>query len=105
MSKHKRPRNYWTDEDVERLIALRTEGLSTIEIAEAMGKRRKAVYHKLWILNREGAMGQKDSAEWNEAADAALLSMLEDDLPIVRIARMTGKRPEFIRERIEALAA
>lgn len=109
-----------TQQDFDRICAMREAGKSFEQIGRAIGCSAKAVS---WHCLRLGAEGPKPTKLWDGIKgpavcirnghevrrytpddDALLLSLEAEGLAIAAIARRTGRRPNSVRGRLMTLA-
>ena len=85
-------RRNWTQEDVETLIRMYTEGASYIEISEAVRHAESSIAAKLTQLRKEGRITSIRSNEaWTQEQIDTLLEMKAQGHTIVEICEVVGK--------------
>lgn len=88
-------REEWTEEQVETLIRLYNEGVSYLEITEAVKHGENSVGSKLLRLRKEGRLGEKRTSgdAWNEQDLETLVRMRSEGATFEQIAQAVERSP------------
>lgn len=86
-------RKEWTEEQVETLIRMYSEGKSFLEIAGVTGHGENSIGYKLLKLRKEGRVteSRNSTAGWTREQDETVLRMREQGITFTDIGAAVGK--------------